>query len=308
MTGNAVGRPMVEAGFGLSAGVAAFLSLLLRRHVRGSTRLTLLFARRLRGLQAFPVAVEGARLFLDLREPSSHAILIGQLPEPEERHLVRTLIEPGQVGLDIGAHWGLFTVLLSEQVCKNGHVWAFEPSPVVLPALSRTVERLGNTTLLPIALSDASGTASLFVPADASMASLGNWTRSVEAPRNRYEVSLDCLDRLVATGEVRRPDFIKCDIEGAEALVFRGATSVLDQRLAPMVLFEVNPAASAGLALDAHAAIDVLETLASPHYRFYVIGAAGPHRLKGRPSCLMNLLGVPEARMDAPGWRAAGLS
>jgi FkbM family methyltransferase len=255
-------------------------------------------ARMIRGLQATAVEVGGARLFIDLRVASSHFFLLtNEWPESQERRLIRSIVRRGQVGLDVGAHWGIYTVLLSELVGQGGRVFAFEPSPVVLPSLFRTVAGLPNTTLLPLALSETPGRATFFVPADASMASLANWTHSSEAARKRCDVDVQSLDILAAEGRVPPADFIKCDVEGAEALVFRGARAILDRRLAPVILFEFNPRASVALGLPVHEAFDTLEGLGAPGYRFYAIDSKlGPYPVEGRPSTFTNVLAVPRAR------------
>jgi FkbM family methyltransferase len=266
-------------------------------HVRGSVRLTHALARAVRQLQAVPIRVDGATVFLDLRRTFCTDLLLGARPEELERALMRKLVREGDVALDAGAYFGLHTVLLSGLVGSSGRVHAFEPSPAVLPCLKETVRRLDNTTLLPLALGERQRRASFFVPPEASSASLADWTSWSGASKRRYEVQVDCLDRLVAEGLVALPDFFKCDVEGAEALVFRGASTILDRERAPLVLFEINAAASAAMGLEADGALSFLRNLRAPAYRFY-----SPHPelglrpLEGAPSGLMNVLAVPMSR------------
>ena len=47
--------------------------------------------------------------------------------EPTETALMQTLVAPGDIAADIGAHVGYFTVLLSKCVGPTGRVVAFEP-------------------------------------------------------------------------------------------------------------------------------------------------------------------------------------
>jgi FkbM family methyltransferase len=48
------------------------------------------------------------------------------------------------------------------------------------------------------------------------------------------------LDDLTTANCIPRPDFIKCDVEGAELKVFQGASKTLDCVDAPIILFEAN--------------------------------------------------------------------
>jgi len=279
---------------------AAFTAALLVRaigwHLRGSVRLTHLAARFMRDLQAVPVAIDGATVFLDLRSVFCTDLLLGARPEPAESALMRRLVKPGDVALDVGAYFGLHTVLLSRSVGPSGRVWAFEPSPVVLPCLSRTISQLGNTELLPVALAAKRTSASFIVPSEASAASLADWTTEPESSKRRCEVRVECLDRLVQEGTVARPDFMKCDVEGAEALVFQGAMSVLDRELAPLLLFEVNPAATAAFGLTLPTAFSLLRQLGRPKYEMFGLNAQSElYPLEAPPDRLANVLAVPAA-------------
>jgi len=49
---------------------------------------------------------------------------------------------------DVGANVGYYTSLFSERIGQQGHVYAFEPSPVNFPRLSSQCLALGNVTLL----------------------------------------------------------------------------------------------------------------------------------------------------------------
>jgi len=247
---------------------------MVRSRARGSTRFAILLARVDPRWREVAVRVGDGILFVDLREASSHGLFGGQPQDEPERALLRRCVGRGQIVLDAGAHWGLYTVQLASQVGREGKVFAFEPSPTVLPCLRRTVGMLPNATLFPVALSDAASTASLVVPLDASMASLANWTDANRGLR-KYPIETARLDDLLLAGSVRPADFVKCDVEGAEALVFRGATTLLNRPDAPVVMLEVNARASAALGLPPTAALDVLSSLETAQYRFHSLDGTG---------------------------------
>src|SRR4051794_17105732 len=47
------------------------------------------------------------------------------------------LADPGELVIDVGANIGCMTSALASVVGHDGEVWAFEPSPSVLPVLQR---------------------------------------------------------------------------------------------------------------------------------------------------------------------------
>jgi FkbM family methyltransferase len=267
----------------------------LRRRVRGSTRAALLLSRVIPGWRAVEVPVGDESVFIDLSEASSHGLFAGLLPEVAERAFVRTHVQRGETVLDVGAHWGLYTVETAARVGPEGRVFAFEPCPTVLPCLTRTVARLPNVTLIAAAVSDCSASATLAVPPDASMASLADGTAT--AGLRTFKVNTVTIDTLLEEGMFGSADFVKCDVEGAEAMVFRGAASLLDRPDAPVVMLEVNARAAAALGLPATAALDVLAGFTRAGYVFYSLSAAGRlESLPDDPERAWNVFAVSEDR------------
>jgi hypothetical protein len=129
---------------------------------------------------------------------------------------------------------------------------------------------LPNVTLFPVAASDETRRASLVVPLDASMASLANWTGAARGVR-RYAIETVRIDDLLHDGRVWPADFVKVDVEGAEALVLRGAVNFLNRPEAPVVMLEVNGRAAAAFGLESTAALDVLARLAAARYDFFAL-------------------------------------
>jgi FkbM family methyltransferase len=195
-------------------------------------------------LQAVPIVVENcAPFYVDLRMPGAAEWLAGSPwrhspQERVERDLMRRLVRPGDTVYDIGAHLGLHTVLL-RRLTGAGRVIAFEGNPEGQACLSRTLAGINGLGMY-VALGDRNGPVEFCVPKDHSMASLVDWTGLATR-----RLSCDCR-RLDDLG-LSAPDFIKCDIEGAEALVFRGARKLLDRPDAPIMLFESNAKAAARL-------------------------------------------------------------
>ncbi len=132
-------------------------------------------------------------------------------------------VRPGATVVDAGANLGYFTLLMAALAGPTGHVHAFEPNPGLVELLTRNVFVNGfggTTTVHHMALADRSGTARLHVrPGELG----GGFLDADDAPG--VDVPLCRFDSL---GIV--PDFIKIDVEGAEAALWRGLGGVLALR------------------------------------------------------------------------------
>jgi FkbM family methyltransferase len=151
--------------------------------------------------------------------------LVGQLPVEEP------------VLFDIGGNVGFYSIGLKKlhpRLC----IHAFEPVPTTAAQfrINCAINNCGQITLHEVALSDSEGELTLHVhPACSVAASAANILESdqiveVICPRHR----LDQYARNLA-GPV---DFIKCDVEGGEWAVFRGAEALL-RRDQPVVFAEM---------------------------------------------------------------------
>ncbi len=154
----------------------------------------------------------------------------------------RTL-KPGMVVFDVGANLGYYTLLFADRVGVNGKVIAIEPNPATFALLQETVSLNGfdrNTTLVQAAATDsAEGEVELFVPLgepkNATVAFDGG-ERPAELRVNVPTVSIDHL-----SAGLHRVDFLKIDVEGAEAAVLAGMTQTI-ARFKPTIVLEFNAA------------------------------------------------------------------
>jgi FkbM family methyltransferase len=143
----------------------------------------------------------------------------------------------GGTCLDIGGHKGAFTYWMQKQVGPDGRVFTFEPQPELADYLLAAKEalRFQHVEIVHAAVSSSPGTCQLFRPTNAPTpaATLEHETNSdysLTVPR----VSLDHFFQDVDHDPIR---FIKCDVEGHERDVFRGAENVLTTDR-PTLLFE----------------------------------------------------------------------
>src|SRR5688572_28493237 len=100
--------------------------------------------------------------------------------EPEMR-LLRELVKPGGLALDVGANRGIYAYALANRAVA---VHCFEPLSVCCDYIEAA--RLERTTVHNCALSDAVGTLQLYVP---TVRGASIWTRaSLERPNGPFRV------------------------------------------------------------------------------------------------------------------------
>lgn len=157
-------------------------------------------------------------------------------------------IARGQVAWDVGANLGYFTLLMADLVGAGGRVVAVEPNPRMAWLLARSLELNGFHTRT--ALHQAAAT---------DRALTLRFRGSPEEPKNGHVIAEDAPAD-PALPEVRVPglpldemgeraDFVKIDVEGAEAAVWGGMQRLLDRNPGVTVLLEFN----AGRGADAAA-------------------------------------------------------
>jgi FkbM family methyltransferase len=284
--------------------LAKALRWYLRTGLRGRTRLTAVATRYLPPLWSVPIRIKDcAPLYVDLRSSQAQYLLQGE-PWPRapweqaEQDVMRRVVARGDVVLDIGANIGLHAVLLSRLIGPGGKLFLFEPNAALLPILGRTVHGMQNAWLHAYGLSDQTGSRTLFVPADDTKASFADWTdETIDGKAHEAVCEQRRLDDLVKEGAITAPDFIKCDVEGAELLVFRGAKTVLDRPDAPIILFEVNGHTAAGFGFAPLDAKEFLESLPAPRYRFFALRSDGTLPRIDTLNRWANVLGVPESKV-----------
>jgi FkbM family methyltransferase len=162
----------------------------------------------------------------------SHGCWLGSY-EYEKQKAWQCFLVPGNVVYDIGANVGFYSLLASVLVGETGHVYSFEPLPDNLQELKMHLElnHVGNCTVIDAAVSSVDGGAA-FDPSD------DRCTGHLEANGN-LRVRTITLDWLIQQGEVRTPNLIKIDIEGAECECLQGAASVI-QRFGPVIFLATH--------------------------------------------------------------------
>jgi FkbM family methyltransferase len=120
---------------------------------------------------------------------------------------------------------------------------AAEPSSRERAHLQRNLGRNGldNVTVVPAAIGAASGLADLHLAhgVHAGHNTLGSFAHDDVVRASLERVPIEPLDAVIARLGLAQVDFVKIDVEGAEARVIAGAAAILNS-MRPILLLELN--------------------------------------------------------------------
>jgi FkbM family methyltransferase len=132
-----------------------------------------------------------------------------------------SMMSPGQIGMDIGAHRGFWSLLHYHKLWPGGLIFALEPNPENYRNLIRVIakNKISNIVPLPMAAWSKGTLLSLEFGID-------SFTSRVKEGKGNDVLAIS-IDGLVESLSLPRLDWIKMDIEGAEVEALRGAMKTL---------------------------------------------------------------------------------
>jgi FkbM family methyltransferase len=161
--------------------------------------------------------------------------------EPSVVHGLEELVRPGWTAIDVGANIGYFTLLMANRVGPQGKVIAFEPLAENFSILQENIKLNSHPNVVVENLALMSRTERIELRSATPGAI--TWVASARVDQNSAveseSVEAISLDEYVQKKGIAKVDFLKIDVEGAEASVLDGATSVLN-RDKPILLIELH--------------------------------------------------------------------
>jgi FkbM family methyltransferase len=137
-----------------------------------------------------------------------------------------TLIPETGVVFDVGAHHGYWSKEFASIHAGGCRVFAFEPLSYNHSILDEVVSGYENVTVEHLALSDEIGEREIYVPVKARGnvgVGLAHFGRESGRDCLVERIKTITLDQYVLDHGISRIDFVKCDVEGAELLMLKGA-------------------------------------------------------------------------------------
>jgi len=159
--------------------------------------------------------------------------------EHELEWAVKNLELEGRVAYDVGASIGYTTLLLAQAVGKRGRVIAFEPLPENARRLRINIELNGLSQAVRVverSIMHMDVQIPFLTHKWDAMGRLEEVERKQDVLRERIMVQGETIDHFVYQEGNPGPDFLKIDVEGAEALVLQGAARLLAEARPPMII------------------------------------------------------------------------
>jgi FkbM family methyltransferase len=186
----------------------------------------------------------GTKMRVRIPEAVSNQLFCCGLFEPSVTAFMLQVLRQGNTFVDVGAHYGYFTLLAAHLVGDKGRVDAFEPTPSTFGVL------VGNVRSLPYVFANQKAVWSQ--QSELTVADFGTRLaayNSVFPPRldggpsrreqrGQVQVEAVCLDDYCASQNIH-PTFIKIDAESAEYRILQGMERLLG-RDRPFVSLEVG--------------------------------------------------------------------
>jgi FkbM family methyltransferase len=148
--------------------------------------------------------------------------------EPQVQKALMDHLRPGMTVYDIGANIGFFSLMAARIVGPHGNIISFEADPEIAGRLRENLARnqFTHAHVEQKAVWSESTTVTFerVDPNTSPDRGLGHVSTS-ETTVDSITVEAVSLDQYTASHP--QPDFLKCDVEGAEVAVFQGATQLL---------------------------------------------------------------------------------
>lgn len=174
---------------------------------------------------------------LDKRAMPIEILNFGQY-ETDELNLLKELNTDNSVIFDIGANIGYYSMVLGNYN-KDCKIYAFEPIPYTFDYLNSNIKINGITNVVTnqSALSDENGETIFYYSRELSVnSSMKDLNK--EFAKEKIRCKIQKMDDFIKENNICKVDLIKCDTEGSEYLVFKGAKETL-KKYKPAVFTEM---------------------------------------------------------------------
>jgi FkbM family methyltransferase len=174
--------------------------------------------------------------------------------EPALSQVIRSVVKPGDLCLDVGSHKGYVSCVMAQAVGTHGRVLAFDPDPRLGKQFQENVAKndFSQVRYFDCALSDKEDRIEF------NLTNTLGWSTSFPSYLakpdvvKKIKVQTKTVDQMVSTyGDGRKLSLVKIDAEGAEVLIWRGMEKTLDAS-SPVIAIEIGFSAleAGGFSLD----------------------------------------------------------
>jgi len=156
-------------------------------------------------------------------------------------------LKKDEIVIDVGAHYGRYTLIAAKRVGPKGKVIAIEADPKNMEILNKNIKlnkfNDDNVIAINYAVHSKETKIKLYTPEEKSGHTIYNTIVPGRIRSEKFiEVNAKTLDRLVEENGVKHEDvnWIKIDVEGAELEVLKGAHNILSKSKDITLLIEIH--------------------------------------------------------------------
>tara|TARA_B100001250_G_C19780270_1_gene781542 strand:+ start:1022 stop:1846 length:825 start_codon:yes stop_codon:yes gene_type:complete len=166
---------------------------------------------------------------------------------------IESILQDGDIAIDVGANFGLYSYHLSNAVGNKGSVYSFEPIPYTFRILKRVISifKLKNVKLINKGCADKNGTIDFSIPlqkngtisAGLAFIDMDKRDREIRLKKSTYSSYTTQKSEIIKIDDylkdLNKLSFIKVDVEGADLLVLKGAINNI-KKFKPIIMIEIE--------------------------------------------------------------------
>lgn len=178
--------------------------------------------------------------FLKYKDGITFTKRFSEFYEPEMALIPKISRNP-QVIIDVGANYGTYSFFLSK-LYPESKIFAFEPSTRTFDIFRKIIKNFNLKNVIPIkkGLGSKEERKEIVMPAHYTILAYISEKNTKRKSTDLIEdIKITTLDNFVKRNNLKNVDFIKCDVEGFELEVFRGAKNTI-KKFKPVVFVEVE--------------------------------------------------------------------
>ena len=197
----------------------------------------------MKGIKRLLFSILSEKSYLRLLHRSFYIMLDLNLLKKDSKfkyhYKIREIIKDDDTILDIGANLGYFAKSFS-RLAKNGKVICVEPVSQYHEVLNYFIGSRKNVTLHNVALGEKPGTATMILPMQDGMIRTGlPYIAKADDPSSERKQEVRIINPKSLIQEESKLDYIKCDVEGYEWVIFKELVPIIEKFL-PIIQIEID--------------------------------------------------------------------
>lgn len=211
----------------------------------------------------------GENLIMNLYKDSVLSKIIYDGFEQEELNFMKKTLKKEDIFIDIGANVGLYSLIASQAVGKEGLVIAFEPAPTTFNRLleNKSLNNLNNIQARNCGLSDELGELNFYI-SDNGFDAWNSFSPSADNKlQKKITVSVSTLDCELQHIDKAKIKLVKIDVEGWEKFVLKGG-EIFFKNYSPIVMVEFADENTFNAGYSVH---EIYDTMVNYGYEWHTI-------------------------------------